>query len=188
MNRKIRIALSSFVILSIISLAVLVFIYYRAGKGPKPSFEQDERVQVKIEKIRYSGTKAGKVEWELEADSARRSKDEDLTTLENVKVTFYAKDGTSYVLTAREGRFREEAGEIIASGDVVIVSSGDGYTIRTESLTYLVNDRKITTEERVKMTSAGIDLEGTGLVALVDRESFRLLKKVRAVFRGRAVS
>lgn len=187
MNRKIRIALSSFIVLSIISLAVLVFIYYRTGKEPKASFEQDERVEVKIEKIRYSGTKAGRVEWELEADSARRSKDEDLTILENVKVTFYAKDGASYVLTSKEGAFREAAGEIIASGDVVVESSGDGYTIRTNSLTYLVNDRKITTEERVEMTSRGVDLEGTGLVALVDEEKFRLLRRVRAVFRGPAV-
>ena len=176
MNRKIRTALSSFVVLSIISLAVLVFIYYRAGREPKASFEQDEQV-----------TKAGRVEWELEADSARRSKDEDLTILENMKVIFYAKDGTSYVLTSNEGAFREAAGEIIASGNVVVESSGEGYTIKTSSLTYLVNDRKITTEERVEMTSRGVDLEGTGLVALVDEERFRLLKRVRAVFRGPAV-
>jgi LPS export ABC transporter protein LptC len=187
MNRKIRIALSAFVILSIISLAVLVYIYYKADKGSKASFEQDERVQVNIEKIRYSGTKKGRVEWELEADSARRSKDEDLTILENIKVTFYARGGSSYVLTAKKGTFREAAGEIVASGDVVIEASGDGYTIKTNSLTYLVNDRKITSAERVKMTSRGIDLEGTGLVALVDKESFRLLRKVRAVFRGTAV-
>ena len=187
MNRKIRTALFTFIVLSIVTLAALVFIYYRADKVPKTSFEQDEQVRVKIEKIRYSGTKAGRVEWELEADSARRSKDEDLTLLEAVKVTFYARDSTSYVLTAQEGRFKEEAGEIEVSGDVVVRSSGDGYTIKTESLTYFVNDRKITTDERVKMTSRGIDLEGTGLVVLVDSQSFRLLRKVRAVFRGPAV-
>ena len=91
------------------------------------------------------------------------------------------------MLTADEGRFKEEAGEIEVSGNVVVRSSGDGYTIKTSSLTYFVNGRKITTEERVKMTSRGIDLEGTGLVVLVDSQSFRLLRKVKAVFRGPAV-
>lgn len=188
MNRKIRTALSFFIALSIIALAVLVFIYYRAPKAPKASFEQDEQVRVQIEKIRYSGTKAGHVEWELEADSAKRSKDEDLTLLENVRVTFYARDSTSYVLTADEGRFMENSGEMMVSGNVVVrSSSGDGYTIKTSSLTYFVNARKITTDERVNMTSRGIDLEGTGLVVLVDKNSFRLLRNVRAVFRGPAV-
>ncbi|MCC6503118.1 MAG: LPS export ABC transporter periplasmic protein LptC [Deltaproteobacteria bacterium] len=187
MNRKIRTALSTFIVLSIIALAALVFIYYRADKVPKASFEQDEQVKVQIEKIRYSGTKAGRVEWELEADSARRSKDDDLTTLEKVTVTFFARDSTSHVLTADEGRFKEEAGEIEVSGNVVVRSSGGGFTIKTSSLTYFVNGRKITTEERVKMTSRGIDLEGTGLVVLVDSQSFRLLRKVKAVFRGPAV-
>lgn len=187
MNRKIRVALSSFVVLSIVSLAVLVFIYYRAGKEPKAAFEQDERVEVTVEKIRYSGTKAGRVEWELEADAARRSKGEDLTTLDNVRVTFYAKDGTSYVLTSKEGRFREAAGEIVATGDVVIKSSGDGYTIRTGSLTFLLRNKLIKTEDKVRMTSRGTDLEGTGLLASVDQKSFRLLKGVRAVFRDSAI-
>lgn len=187
MNRKIRVALSSFVVLSIVSLAVLVFIYYRAGKGPKPVFEQDERVEVKVEKVRYSGTKAGRVEWELEADSARRSKGADLTVLENVQVTFYAKDGVSWTLTSREASFREAAGEIDAIGDVVIKSSGEGYTINTDRLTFLLKDKLIKTQERVRMTSRGADLEGTGLLANVDQKSFRLLKDVRAVFRDSAI-
>jgi len=187
MNRKIRTALSLFIALSIIALAVLVFVYYRAPKAPKASFEQDEQVKVQIEKIRYSGTKAGRVEWELEADSAKRSKDEDLTLLENVRVTFFARDSTSYLLTADEGTFMENSGEIKVSGNVVVRSSGDGYTIKTSSLTYFVNGRKITTDERVSMTSRGIDLEGTGLVVLVDKNSFRLLRNVRAVFRGPAL-
>lgn len=187
MNRKIRVALSSFVALSIVSLAVLVFIYYRAGKEQKAGFEQDEQVDIKVEKIRYSGTKAGKVEWELEADSARRSKGEDLTILENIKVTFYAKDGTAYTLTSKEGMFREAAGEIVASGSVVIESSGEGYTIRTSSLKFFLNDKLITTDKRVEMTSRGTDLAGTGLEAFVDQERFRLKKDVRAVFRDSAI-
>lgn len=186
MNRKIRVALSSFVVLSIASLAVLVFVYYRAGKEAGTAFEQDERVDIKVEKIRYSGTKAGRVEWELEADSARRSKGEDLTVLENVTVRFFARDGGSYALTSKEGSFREKAGEIVATGSVV-VDSGDGYIIRTHSLTYSLKDGLITTGERVEMTSSGMDLEGTGLVARVDEDSFRLLKDVRAVFRDSAL-
>lgn len=187
MNRRIRAFLSAFIVLSIVGLAALVFIHYKTRELPQEDFMEDEKVQVSIDRIRYSGTKDGRVEWELEAMSANRSREEDLTIFEEVKLVFYAGDGSSYTLTAREGTFREVAGEIGVSGDVVIESGKEAYVLRTDTLKYLINKKEVSTPDRVTVTSAKLDLEGTGFLGFIESGEFRLLKNVKAVFRDTGV-
>ncbi len=182
MNRKIRAALSAFIVLSVVGLIALVSIHYKTRELPREDFVEDERVQVSIDRIHYSGTKDGRVEWELDARSASRSRDEDLTLFEDVRATFYAGDGSSYTLTAREGSLRELSGEIGVSGDVVI-ESGEGYVLRTDSLKYLINEKEVSTPDRVTVASERLDLEGTGFTGLIESGEFRLLRDVKAVFR-----
>ncbi|HEY4707034.1 MAG: LPS export ABC transporter periplasmic protein LptC [Deltaproteobacteria bacterium GWA2_55_10] len=186
MNRKIRASLAAFIVLSILGLALLVFIHYKTQEPPQ-EFREDEKVQVKIDRIHYSGTKEGRVEWELDARSAERSREEDLTLFEDVKITFFADDGTPYVLTSRQGTFKEGAGEINVTGDVKIESVKEGYTLKTDTLKYMIGTKEITTPDKVAMTSGKMDLEGVGLLVRIDSEEFRLLSKVKAVFRDSAV-
>ncbi|HBG45475.1 MAG TPA: LPS export ABC transporter periplasmic protein LptC [Deltaproteobacteria bacterium] len=187
MKRKIRVSLSAFIILSIVGLALLVFIHYKTMELPRAEFKEDEKVQVKIDRIRYSGTKDGRVEWELEADSARRSREEDLTSFDNVKVTFFSKDGTPYTLSALHGSFRENAGDIEVSGDVLVRSPKDDYSLKTGSLRYAINTKQMSTADRVFITSDRLDAQGDGLTARIDSGEFRLLRNVKAVFKGSAV-
>ncbi len=185
MNRKIRIFLLAFIALSIISLAVLVFVHYRTQNSFIVVLNEDKGLEVKIDKVHYSGTKDGRIEWELTADSARRAKDEDLTVLDNVEVKFFPRRGGSYVLTANEGRFREAAGEIFAYGDVK-VSSDEGYTLDSVELKYSIKQKEITSAEKVVFKSGNMDIEGYGL--FVDIEGGRVLlnREVRAVFKDKA--
>lgn len=185
MNRKIRISLSTFIITSIIGLAVLVFIHYKTESTLRVSFDEEKKLEVKIEKIHYSGTKEGRLEWELFADSAKRTKEQDLTVFETLKVIFYAKDGKPYTMNASKGTFAESAGEINAVGGVT-VDTVEGYTLKADSLKYTVKSRVITSDGPVKITSETIDMEGIGLKAEVGSGSFFLLNRVKAVFRGAA--
>ncbi|HEY4707690.1 MAG TPA: LPS export ABC transporter periplasmic protein LptC [Thermodesulfobacteriota bacterium] len=186
MNRKIRASLKAFIVLSVLGLALLVFIHYKTQEPPQ-KFKEDEKVQVKIDRIHYSGTKEGRVEWELDAMSAERSREEDLTLFKDVKITFFADDGTPYVLTSRQGTFKEGAGEIKVTGEVKIESPKEGYTLKTDSLKYMIGTKEITTPDKVAMTSGNMDLEGVGLLVRIDSEEFRLLSNVKAVFRNPAV-
>lgn len=183
MNRKIRIFLLAFIALSIISLVVLVSVHYRTQNSYKVVLNEDKRLEVKIDKVHYSGTRDGRVEWELTADSARRSKDEDLTVLDAVEAKFFSRSGVSYTLTANEGRFREAAGEIYAYGDVKVLS-GEGYTLESVELKYSIKQKEITSAEKVVFKSGNMDIEGYGL--FVDIEGGRVLlnREVKAVFRG----
>ena len=182
MNRKLRVSLSGFIALSIAVLAVLVYIRYRSANTYKVVMTPDKRFDVQIEKVHYSGTKEGRVEWELDAARARRSKDGDLVILDDVSLTFYSKDGTKYLLTSREGDYRESAGEVTVNGDVVLVSADNGYRLTTDTLKYSMKTRLVTTDARVRITSKNMAVDGVGLVGETDAEKFRLLKDVHAVF------
>ncbi|MBI5642439.1 MAG: LPS export ABC transporter periplasmic protein LptC [Deltaproteobacteria bacterium] len=185
MNRKIRIFLLAFIALSIIGLIVLVLVHYQTKNSYQVSFTEDSKLEVKIDKIHYSGTKNGRVEWELTADSAKRTRDEDLTLFDTVQATFYSKQGKTYTLKADEGRYKEIAGEIHAVGDVS-VESEEGYTLKTEELKYSIGSREITSDKRVEITSEGMDVEGEGFFADVENGRYLLKDKVRAVFKGSA--
>lgn len=182
MNRKLRFSLLIFIALSIAGLAVLVFIHYRTKNVYKVSITEDKKFGVQIDKVHYSGSKDGRVEWELDAGSAKRSKDEDTLVLDDVKLTFYSRDGKPYVLTAREGGFRQSAGEVAVSGDVVVDAKANGYRLTTESLKYSMNTKKVSSDVRVIITSREMRVEGIGFTGDIGRERFTLLKSVHAVF------
>ena len=180
MNRKIRIALYAFIAISILGLAVAVFVHQQTQNTLRVSFTEDKKLEVRIDRIRYSGTKEGRVEWEFEADYATRDKDEDLTVFSNVTATFYPGDGEPYILTAREGRYREAAGLVQAVGAVRVASKGR-FVLETEMLELKMDSRKISTAQDVAITSEMMDIRGRGLEADMDTGNFRILSNIRAV-------
>ncbi len=185
MNRKVRIFLSAFIALSIAGLITLILLH-RSPKNILKVALKDNKIEVKIDKVHYSGNKEGRVEWVLDADSAKRTEGGDLIVLDKLKLVFYAKSGKSYTLTAKEGRYRESTGEIDVEKDVT-VESGEGYRMETDRLKYSVNSRVLSTDARVAITSKGMDVTGLGLWSDVDKGRIILKKNIRAVFRSAAI-
>lgn len=183
MNRKIRIFLSAFIALSIAGLAALVIVHYQTKDKYKIVFNEDKQVSVKIDKVHYSGTKEGRIEWVLDAESAVRSKNTDMVVLDTVKLVFYAKNGTPYTLKAKEGKFRESTGEVTATGGVT-VESKEGYKLAVENAEYMMKTKKITSKDHVEITSDRIDVKGEGLLVDVDTGTLEILKNVKAVFKA----
>lgn len=167
-----------------LGLAILVFLHYQAQNSYKVKFTEDKNLGVKVSKVHYSGTKGGRVEWELVADSATRSKGDDVTVFDNVSLTFYTRNGTSYTMFSKEGRLKESTGEMLAAGGVKIESTDEeGYTLETGSLSYSMKTKHLATEDPVQITSGGMDIKGMGLQANIDEGNFTLLKDVKAVFK-----
>ncbi len=185
MNRKLRITLSVFIALSVAGLIILVFLRHQPKNILKVALK-DNKIEVKIDKVHYSGNKGGRVEWVLDAESAKRSGNGDLLVLDTLKLIFYTKAGKTYTLTAKKGQYKESTGEIEVSGNVV-VESEDGLSLKTERLKYSMNAKEITTEERVFITSKNMDVTGVGLLSEVDRGKIFLQKNIKAVFRNTAV-
>ncbi len=59
---------------------------------------------MRLEKIRFVEDKHGQKTWELEAKSIQQYQDQNIMLLEDVKVTFYTKDGRSFILSGKKGK------------------------------------------------------------------------------------
>lgn len=183
MKKNMRLFLSFLVGVSLIGLIITIFINFRLRKG----FETIAHIKgATINKVRYSGTRDNRKEWELEAKSATQLKDRDVVMLESVRLVYYAKGGFDYTLTGREGSYSMDSGEITVTGDVVVVSR-DGYTLLTDSLTYSTSSKTVSTKERVSISSPKMDVTGRGLTMEVESERMSVLSEVKTVLKDASI-
>jgi LPS export ABC transporter protein LptC len=189
MKRKLRISLMGVVLLSLVGLFGIVIVNYKVKPGHEATSSRVQDLGVTIEKVHYSGysgEEPGRREWELEADSLTRLKEEDLTVFTGVKVVFFSKDGTTFTLRGRECTYNERTGVILVSGNVTIVTVGLGgknYKLTTDSLKYATRSKELTSTEQVEIKSQAMSITGVGFEMDVDGEKLSILKDVRTVIK-----
>lgn len=187
MKKGFRVFLFLFLLSSLIAIGVSLLISYHSRREATEvkTFATTE-ADVGLDTMHYVETKDGQREWELEAVSARYFKDENLTMLDRVKVVFYHKKGITYTLEGREGRFKNDTRDVEVRGDVVITSS-EGYQLKTDSLKMVSGGKEISTEGRIVLKGPRLDAEGVGL--LIDREAERLtvLNNVKVILKGKVI-
>ena len=180
MKRMIKLILVIFLVAAVFAVGTLLYINNKIQKGLHGTLVKSNKADIRIEKARYTETKDGQKEWELEADSAQYFKNDNLTAFENVKVIFYSKNGVNYTLTGREGRLRNDSKDMDIVGDVVVTST-DNYQLKTDSLQYIAGVRQISTKDKVFFTGPGINIEGTGFLADMVTEMVSVFANVRTV-------
>ncbi|MBI5236017.1 MAG: LPS export ABC transporter periplasmic protein LptC [Deltaproteobacteria bacterium] len=179
MNQRTRVLLASFVALLLMGLAVMIFVHYSGRDDYKLTLIETSGVGLDVKNIHYSGTKAGRLEWELYADSATRLKGSEQVALENVRGLFYSMDGHRYVMRSAKAVIDETVGVVDAAGGVTI-DSKDG-TLKTRTARYLIKSKRITAGGFVEMTSGKMSVTGTGLDADIEKDTVELQSGVRAV-------
>jgi LPS export ABC transporter protein LptC len=189
MKRKLRISLMGVVLLSLVGLFGIVIVNYKVKPGHEATSSRVQDLGVTIEKVHYSGysgEEPGRREWELEADSLTRLKEEDLTVFTGVKVVFFSKDGTTFTLRGRECTYNERTGVILVSGNVTIVTVGLGgknYKLTTDSLKYATRSKELTSTEQVEIKSQAMSITGVGFEMDIDGEKLSILNDVRTVIK-----
>lgn len=177
-----------FIAVSLVGIFGAAYIKYRVRKALPIDFASVEFAAgggIKAEKVRYTGTRKGRTEWELEAETAAYTEADETTRLEDVKVIFYSANGdevANYTMTSDKGSYDSGNGLIEVSGDVV-VTSPDGYDLKTDRLVYSEKTGEISTKEYVLIKSEKMTVAGTGLVVEIESERLSLLSGVRAEFR-----
>ncbi len=164
----------------LVSITVAGFLYLWMGsKGA--SFNLPRIIpDLKIEGVHLTRAVAGKMEWELRAISADFFKEEGVTRLDSPKVIFFGNGDKRIELTGSKGEVFNNSNDLAVSGDVRIVSS-DGYTLRSDFLRYYSEKKIVATESKVFMKGKGINMEGVGMVADIERERVIVKKGVKAV-------
>lgn len=186
MRRRVKITITLFLVAALFAMGVMLYINLHTSKEFSGALVIPSKADIRIEKARYVETRDGRTEWELEADSAQYFKNDSLTVFENVKVVFYSQNGINYTLEGKKGRLRNDTKDMDVSGDVV-VTSDDGYKLKTDSLQYNAAVKQITSKDRVVFTGPNIRIEGVGFLADMITDRVSVLANVRTVLKDAAI-
>jgi LPS export ABC transporter protein LptC len=135
-----------------------------------------EGADMRLEKIRF-------VE-ELEAKTVHQYQDQNVTVLEDVRVTFYAKEGRTFFLTGKQGKVYQDSKNVDLMGDVVLTSS-DGYQLKTHSVSYRHLEKIVSTPDPVEIEGEQLRLTGKGMLVNMEAKTFKILGQVKTQLKGR---
>jgi LPS export ABC transporter protein LptC len=185
--RKVKIA----ILASVVLIGGIVLIILWSNLQDKNASERREvppeiltgGADAHLEKIRFVEDRQGQKTWELEAKSIQQYQDQNVIFLEEVKVTFFAKEGRSFVVSGKQGKINQNSKDMELSGDVVLVSS-DGYRLETHSVSYHHSEKRISTSDPVVIEGGKIRVEGRGMLVDMESKILKVLNKVKAQWRG----
>ncbi len=187
MMRKTKIV----ILLLIVLIGGIVLVSLWANLRARKAWETREKVpkvstggaDMQLKKIRFVEDKQGQKTWELEAESVNQYQGQNMMVLENVKVTFYAKEGRIIYLTGKHGKVYQDSKNVDLSGDVVLTSS-DGYQLKTDSASYRHSEKIVSTGDPVEIDGEQIRLTGKGMLVDVEAKTFKILSQVKTHLRG----
>jgi LPS export ABC transporter protein LptC len=179
-------------IILVVMVAVGGFIFIRlwanlkdekvAEKKEEVSKVSNESADMSLEKIRLVEDKHGRKTWELEAKAAQQNNDQNIMILEEIKVTYYTEEGRSIVVTGKQGKVHQNSKDMELVGDVKLTSS-DGYTLKTNSLSFSHEKKKVTTPDVVEIEGDQMHLVGTGMQVDMEAQTFKILNRVKTQWR-----
>ena len=163
-------------------VAVSVFVNVQGKKTGSeeevaPKFSAQD-AKMYLEKIHFVEDKRGKKTWELEAKSIQQNEDGNRMTLEDVKVTVYGDEGRSFIISGKEGKVFLDSKNLELVGDVTVTSS-DGYRLKTHSIAYHHQEKKILSPDPVEIEGEQISVTGKGLQVDMEARTFRILNQVK---------
>lgn len=133
---------------------------------------------MRLEKVRLVEDKHGQKTWELEANSARQYEEQNMMVLEDVKLTFYGKEGRIFYLTSKQGKIYQDSKNVDLTGDVMLTSN-DGYQLKTQSASYDHAEQIVRTPDPVEIEGEQIRMTGKGMLVNVEAKTFRILSQVK---------
>ena len=185
MNRiKIAILISIGFIVLVVSLSL-----WASYKGRKPPEEVNlpkiavEGADSRLEKIRFVEEKQGRKNWELEAKAMQQYQGQNVMVLEDVKLTFFNKDGRTFTVTGKQGKVYQDTKNMELQGDVIATSS-DGYRLKTNSMTYNHQEKKIQTPDPVDLDGEQLWLTGRGMVVDMEAQTVKVFHGVRTQWKA----
>ena len=185
--RKLKLAIA----IAIVSIGLLVFVTVWTNLRGKKALEEGESpakistdgADTRLEKIHLVEDKHGQKTWELEAKSIQQYQSQNIMLIQEVKLTFFGKEGRSFVVSGNQGKVHQDSKDMELSGDVVVTSS-DGYRLKTQSVSYHHSEKKITTSDPVEIEGDLIRLQGIGLSVDMEAKIFKVLSQVKTQWKG----
>lgn len=129
--------------------------------------------------------KGEKRDWELRSDHAYTKESGSRWKLENVQIRFFGEGDIFYDVTGKEGEVNVQTKDVEIVGDVKMISS-NGYTFRTQKLSYRAEGREIFTTDPIEVKGGQergehpSELVGRGAVARLNTNEIIIQADVRS--------
>ncbi len=153
------------------------------GKKLSATRASGELPDSEVEDFTITETDSGRAQWTLYSKQAATFTAKDLVTARTVRIVFFDELGAkSSELVAREGELYQRTRDMIARGNVVLVTV-EGWRMSTEELHFLNSRRRIVSDKLVRVEKEGSVLEGVGFESDPNLEHFEFKHQVRATVR-----
>ena len=140
-----------------------------------------DNVDVAFDNVDYTETRGDKRLWRLKADSVARQAQNREALLENVRMVFYDQGEFGDVhLSAKQGKWFTETGNIELVGDVTITSD-EGQALYCQQLSYDNEAELITSETSVRLVAKDMVTTGIGLEYFVPQRRLVILEQVKTL-------
>jgi len=184
--KRIKIAILISIGLIVVVVSLRLWIYFRGKKPPeevqlpKIAFEGADS---RIEKIHFVEEKHGQKTWELEAKAIQQYPGQNVMVLEDVRLSFFAKDGQTYTVSGEQGKVYQDTKNMELAGNVIVTSS-KGYQLKTHSIAYNHQQRKIRTPDTIELDSDQIWLKGRGVLVDMEAQTVKVFYEVRTQWKA----
>lgn len=167
----------------ILASFLLYLLVTRMDSVPPPSIASPgsvERSDAGIDQFRFTRSRAGAVQWEVQAERARVFEAENRARLEQVRVTLFGAKGWELKLEGDEGIIDTLKKDfvLVKHASLIVVQLESGYTINTNHLAWKDEDRTIRTDDPITIYGNGLKVKGRGFVGKLDTEEFSILEDV----------
>ena len=126
-------------------------------------------------------TDSGRVAWTLTAPEAFKFNSRKVFLMDKPRIDFYDEFGNlQTTLTSDKGEYFEASRDLLAYGNVVVVSV-DGDVLETDSLRYVNVEDRIVSDSRVKITRGRNVTTGIGLRCDHQLNSVEILRDVEVI-------
>src|SRR5262245_10799611 len=151
------------------------------GKKLSASGTTGELPDSEVEDFSVTETDSGRTQWTLFAKHAATYQARDLVTARTLRIDFFdEKSGVkSSELVAREGELYQRTRDLVARGNVVLLTT-EGWRMSTEEMHFLNSRRRITSDKLVRVEKMGTVLEGVGFESDPNLEHFEFQHQIRA--------
>jgi len=169
------------ILIATIVTAAAGILFFERSKSSKNQLLNiiSDKVDLQIKNVHYTDVGASGMKWEINADSAKYVKNENLVFFNRIRVKLVMSDGRTLVMTGDKGKSNTETKDMEVSGNVGITSDkGDRFT--TDILRYSGAEQRIYTDSAVKMENSRMQVKGVGMSFLLEDKDVALLSKVKA--------
>jgi LPS export ABC transporter protein LptC len=155
---------------------------FRPQKSPTPpppsSAGTAATGQIGLQEINFVQVKDGIKLWELKAEAVTYHQPQKQVSFKKVMLTYYPKGERPLTLVGNLGQLDTEKKNVFIEGEVVI-STPDGYELKTPSLFYKDEKREVYTDKAFTFKGPTISLDGLGMTMNLDTQLVKVKKKAK---------